>query len=355
MNAIVITSLVVAGTLLLGTLIAVVVRMFSNMIDRENAAYGAKSAGYQPAVSFGHKISLGADIEDQLQEARKLAARQAAYLPRGANVNIGHSGGGQQKTSFDGIDSDPVSAVRMAHFHGWAGLRSGAQVAVTAAAPVKGVAVAVAPVKASGDLVPGKDYPFIEITEEMAPAEKRKARIANAKAKSAALKEAKTVVAATVAPTSESAVQSVAATQTPAPAAIGEAREPVPGVDYEVIAITDDMAPHEVRTARIANAKSKSAANKKFKAAGGASAVPAPEAVEIIDQPPVQPATQVDDSSSSAISVPSDIPAPNYIEITDKMEKDEIRKARIQNAKEKSAYNKALRAAGIDPKTMQTQ
>ena len=355
MNAIVISSLVVAGTLLLGALIAVVVRMFSNMIDRENAAYGAKNAGYQPAVSFGYKIPIEADLEDQLQEARKLAARQAASLPRGANVNIGESGGDQQKTSFDGIKSDPVSAVKMAHFHGWAGLKTGAQATLAAAAPVRGVAEAVAPVKASGNLVPGKDYAYIEITEEMAPAEKRKARIANAKAKSAALKKAKAVAAATVVPASEPAVQSVTATQAPTPAAIGEAREPVPGVDYEVIAITDDMAPQEVRTARIANAKAKSAANKKFKAAGGASAVPVPESVELIDQPPVEPATQVDNSSSSAISVPSDIPAPNYIDITDEMDKDDMRKARIQNAKEKSAYNKALRAAGIDPKTMQSQ
>jgi hypothetical protein len=240
----------------------------------------------------------------------------------------------------------------MAHFHGWAGLRTGAQVTSVAAAPVKGVAEAVAPVKASGDLVPGKDYAYIEITEEMAPAEKRKARIANAKAKSAAMKEAKAVAAATVAPAAEPAVQAVTATQAPTPATIGEARAPVPGVDYEVIAITDDMAAHDVRKARIANAKAKSAANKKFKAAGGVSAIPAPEVVEAVEQPPEQTISQVDDSSSPTISVPSDIPAPNYVDITDNMEKDEIRRARIQNAKEKSAYNKALRAAGIDPKTV---
>ena len=356
MNAIVITSLVVAGTLLLGALFAVVVRMYSNMVDRENAAYSTKNASYQPAVSFGHKIPLEAELEDQLREARKLAAQQAAYLPRGANVNIGQSGSGKQKTTLDGIDSDPVSAVRMAHFHSWAGLRTGAQVTTAAVTPVKGVAEAVAPVKAGGDLVPGKDYPYIEITDEMAPAEKRKARIANAKAKSAAMKEAKAVAAATVAPVAEPAAQSVAATQAPTPESAGEVRTPVPGVDYEIIAITDDMAPTDVRKARIANAKAKSAANKRFKAAGGVSVVAAPESVEAVDQPPEQPAAQqVDESGSEAISVPSDIPAPNYVDITDDMAKDDIRKARIQNAKEKSAYNKALKAAGIDPKTVQSQ
>ena len=350
MNAIVITSVIVATTLLLGVLIAVLVRAFSNMIERENSAYNAKNAGYQPAVSFGHNIPLEAELEDQIEEARKIAARQAARLPRGANVNIGQSGGDQQKTSFDGIDSDPVSAVRMAYFHGWAGLRTGAQQATVAVAPAKGVAEAVAPVKASGDLKPGVDYPYIEITEEMAPAEKRKARIANAKAKSAALKEAKAGALTTMVTESAPAVPSAAAS--PAPAAVGEVREPVAGVDYEVIAITDDMAPQEVRTARIANAKAKSAANKKFKAAGGGSVVPSPEVAATTEQPAEQTATQVDTQPSSANSVPSDIPAPNYIDITDDMDKDDVRKARIQNAKDKSAYNKALRAAGIDPKSV---
>jgi uncharacterized protein YggE len=43
------------------------------------------------------------------------------------------------------------------------------------------------------------------------------------------------------------------------------------------------------------------------------------------------------------------VPEPEYIEITDDMSADEVRKARIANAKAKSAYNKALKAAGIDP------
>jgi len=350
MNAIVITSLVVAATLLLGVLIAMAVRIFSNLIDRENDAYSAKTTNYQPAVSLGYMIPLDANLNNQLLEARKLAAVLAAKLPRGANANIGHSGDDNQKTSFDGIDSDPVSAVRMAYFHSWPGLRTGAKAMRPAAIPVKGVAEAVAPVKDSGDLIPGKDYPYIEITEEMAPAEKRKARIANAKAKSAASKAAKTRDVTPGAPIAEPVTQTVAATKTPALATIGEAGEPIPGVDYDAIAITEDMAPGEVRSARIANAKAKSAANKKFKAAGAASAVPASDAVEAIAQPTVQPETSIEESGPSTKSVPANIPAPNYIEISDEMDQDEIRKARIQNAKEKSAYNKALKASGIDPK-----
>ncbi len=48
------------------------------------------------------------------------------------------------------------------------------------------------------ELVPGKDYPVIEITDDMSPDEMRKARIANSKAKSAAMKAAK--AAGTTAP-----------------------------------------------------------------------------------------------------------------------------------------------------------
>lgn len=46
------------------------------------------------------------------------------------------------------------------------------------------------------------------------------------------------------------------------------------------------------------------------------------------------------------------IPAPNLIEITDAMSPEEIRRARVENAKAMSAYNKALKAAGIDPATV---
>ncbi|MCA9974084.1 MAG: hypothetical protein KC425_27920, partial [Anaerolineales bacterium] len=46
------------------------------------------------------------------------------------------------------------------------------------------------------------------------------------------------------------------------------------------------------------------------------------------------------------------IPKPNYIEITDDMSPDDLRKARIYNSKERSKYNKALKAAGIDPQSV---
>jgi hypothetical protein len=46
-------------------------------------------------------------------------------------------------------------------------------------------------------------------------------------------------------------------------------------------------------------------------------------------------------------------PPPELIQITDDMEPTAIRQARIANSKAKSAYKKALKAAGIDPKTVE--
>ena len=65
---------------------------------------------------------------------------------------------------------------------------------------------------------------------------------------------------------------------------------------------------------------------------------------------------QTEQAEPAEIAAPSgietSIPKPDYIEITDDMDPADIRKARIANAKAKSAYNKALKAAGIDPSTV---
>ena len=52
------------------------------------------------------------------------------------------------------------------------------------------------------------------------------------------------------------------------------------------------------------------------------------------------------------LAITAGIPAPTLIEITDSMSPEEVRRARVANAKASSAYNKALKAAGIDPATM---
>ena len=82
----------------------------------------------------------------------------------------------------------------------------------------------------------------------------------------------------------------------------------------------------------------KSAAMKKAKAAG---VTAAPAAVAVAAAPV--------DSAPAPVAV--GIEPPKLIEISDDMPADEKRKARIANSKAKSAFNKSLKAAGIDPKT----
>lgn len=257
------------------------------------------------------------DFAVQLHEARVLAAKQAAAMPRGANMRIGRLGQADElKTAWQGVEDDPVTAVKIATFHGWDGLKTGAVVP-----PPTTSAPALAPaVDSKAKLVPGKDYSVIEITDDMSPAEKRKARIANVKAKSAARKAAKA-----------GAAPAMASATTTAPAATAVA---IP--EPELIEITDDMPPDEKRKARIANSKAKSAYKKALKAAG-------------ID-PKVAKAT-----APTAVPEPAgaDVPSPpELIELTDDMAPEDKRAARIANSKAKSAYKKALKAAGIDPKSV---
>jgi len=280
-----------------------------------------------------------------LAEAGQLAAKQAAALPRGANNRIGRLGQARLQTAAQGLKEDPISAVKIASFHGWAGAASG----IKTAAPVTAAPQAAAPT-GTVELVPGKDYPIIEITDAMSADEKRKARIANSKAKSAAMKAAKEAgTVQTTAGVAAAAPAAAAPAAGAAPAALANAPEPP-----ALIEITDDMSPDEVRKARIANSKAKSAYNKALKAAGID-----PQAAadgQVVAAPATVPAPEPAAAPAAAAAAPAaplaSIPQPDYLEETDDMSPDELRKARIHNAKARSAYNKALKAAGIDPKSV---
>lgn len=356
MNVLIITSIVVTVTLAIGTGLATLFVRLSNMVVAEQEAAEKEKTSYNPGLTKGHRVTVEADYETQLSEARKLAAKKAAVTPRGANMRIGNLGAEEQPTAFDGIDEDPITTVRVAHFHGWNILRTGATAGAVAGGATQAAAGAAVPTKRPEDLVAGKDYEYIKITDDMEPSEVRRARIANAKAKSAAVKALKAAgaVAAGPAPAGAPAAapaaqqQGAAQPQAAAPAATGE---PVAGVDYEVIEITDSMSPDEVRKARIANAKAKSAAMKAFKESGGT--VGAAPAQEAAPAPAAQPAAAEAAPAPAAQSVDvSAVPRPDFIEITDDMDPDAVRKARISNAKAKSTYVKALKAAGIDPATV---
>ncbi|GIK54503.1 MAG: hypothetical protein BroJett015_01660 [Chloroflexota bacterium] len=350
----IIACLAVLLPVLLGGFLAWVIAGMDTRVNTTKVELEEKDKGYNPALTFGHKIKVQADPEAQLVEARRLAAKQAAAMPRGANMQIGRLGEENLVTAgrADALQRDPVTAVRIAAHHGWDGARTGA-VAV-AAAPAAAAPVAKA-ASAPAVAIPGKDFPVITITDSMSPEEIRKARIANAKAKSAAAKAAKAAGTPAAALSAEpGAPQPVAAA---APAATAVAIEPP-----QLIEITDGMSPDDVRKARIANSKATSAFNKALKAAGID-----PKDVEIVDGQVVIPggapvmavpaAAAVEEAEvvaapvTAPAAVASAVPEPNYIEITDDMSPDEVRKARIQNSKLKSEYNKALKAAGIDPKT----
>lgn len=347
-----ITVGVILIPIVLGGVIAWGTSGFSRVVEQTKEEVENMDKGYNPAITFGHDVKVDGSPEEMLKQARLEAAKKAASLPRGANMRIGRMGQSNLRTAGSALDEDPLTAVRIAMHHGWDGAKTGAVPSVAvAAAPVAAAAAPAGKIK----LVPGKDYPVIEITDDMAPDEKRKARIANSKAKSAAMKAAKAAgVPAAAAPVAGAPVAAAA----PAPAAAQSVNIEPP----QLVEMTDDMSPDEKRKARIANSKAKSTFNKALKAAGVD-----PKKVEIVDGKvvlpggaPVAAAAPAPAVATAAAPAPAaqpaaaaaNIPKPELIELTDDMSPDDKRQARIANSKAKSAYNKALKAAGIDPKSV---
>jgi Arc/MetJ family transcription regulator len=199
---------------------------------------------------------------------------------------------------------------------------------------------------------------LIEITPDMPPEDVRKARVANAKAEAAYNKALKAAGAAaggasgahpaTAIGAATDATQPVAAAPSAAPVTTGIAPP-------QLIEITPDMPPEEVRRARVANAKAESAYNKALKAAGidpstmKAGAVAAAAPAPSMPREPEMPAVSTAPAATAAPTVPAGIAPPQLIEITDDMAPEDVRRARVANAKATAAYNKALKAAGIDP------
>lgn len=330
--------------LLVGMFLAFLFSRLDRTVTTTRNDMVAEERAYNPGITLGHKIKVESDYDEQLKQARLQAAKTAATLPRGANSRVGSAGNSTLATAGKSVQSDPVTAVRIARFHGWDGARtgipaggipSGGVAPAVAAAP--GVAAATKPVTAG--ITPPK---LIAITPDMTPEEVRKARIANSKAEAAYNKALK--AAASGAPnTVAGAAPTATALPTAAPSApIATNIEPP-----KLIEITPNMPPEEVRKARVANAKAEAAYNKALKAAGAAvgaaAAQPAAAAVGVTLE---APAPKVVPPAATGI-VP-----PQLIEITDSMPPEEVRRARVANAKAESAYNKALKAAGVDPTAM---
>jgi hypothetical protein len=333
---------VVLLVLLLGGLLAWLFTRVDTVVTDTKEEIVMEQRAYNPGITMGHEIKVDADYATQLKEARLEAARKAAALPRGGNFGIGRLGDPQIATASKGLADDPMTAVRIAHFHGWDGARSGVPaggVPVAAAAAPAAVAAATA-TAAEIELVPGRDYPEIAITDDMSPEEIRKARTANAKARSAAMKAAKAAQGA-AAPVAAAPAAAVAGVAAAASAPVGVGIEPPKLID-----ITDDMPPEEVRKARVANAKAQSAYNKALKAAGGTPGMATAAVAET--------AAPVAAAAPTPVT-PVGIEPPQLIVITDDMAPEDVRKARVANAKAQSAYNKALKAAGIDPSAVSAE
>lgn len=367
-----IATLAIFLPVFLGGLLAWLVAGADGQVTTAKLQIEENEKAYNPLVTLGHKIKAQASKEMQLLEARRLAAKKAAQTPRGANMRIGRLGQENLTTAgkVEALAQDPLTAVRIAAYHGWDGAKVGA-VTMEDAPKAAGAGASISRIK----LAPGKDYAKIDIVDSMSLPEKRKARIANAKARSAAIKAAK---AAGVAPTpyggaaAAATVQAAAApaeASAAAPATAAPAAAPTMAAIHvappQLIEITESMSPDETRKARISNSKATSAFNKALKEAGidpksveivdgkvvmagSASAAPAAAATAVADAAPVV-ATE---TAAAPVTAVAAIPQPEYIDITDDMSPEDARKARITNSKLKSEYNKALKAAGIDPKTV---
>ncbi len=344
MNLFTVIGLVGVGMVIFTGLFALLVTRLDAAVIQNNEDMDAGKTRYRPANTMGFNIAQDADKTGQFLDARQEAAKAAARSARGSNMRIGRKGAEHGKTASDELTIDPISAFKIATTQGWKGLGDFAKAQASA------VGASAAPVAAAGatkmvkrKLVPGKDFEVIEITAGMSGPERRSARASNGKAKYAAYKAAKASGAdMAVAAAPVAAAPAAAAPSAGDQAAAAGIEEPV------LIELTDDMEPAEKRAARIANSKAKSAYKKALKAAGisasAAAAAPPAEAAA----PAAAPAPVAEEAPAGL----DDIPKPDLIEMTDDMDPSEKRAARIANSKAKSAYKKALKAAGIDPKSV---
>lgn len=346
MNAFTIAGIVGILVIFLGIVAAFLFVRLSQAVTENQLALESDKSATNPSVTLGFEIPVKADVSEQFAAARKIAAKEAAALPRGANMRIGRLGNKNLTSAGKAADKDPMTAVKIAAFHTWQGAKTGPPVGGTPQqAPAARQAPRAAPTKKPEDLVPGEDYPFTEITDDMSPDEVRKARIANARARSAAVKALKEQAGPEGAAAAEAPAAAPAARQEAGAPSTADAAAAAGIEEPEYIEITDDMPADEVRKARIHNARARSAYMKALKEAGvdPTKSDEKPAARPQAETQTAQPAAQ------AAPDVPQDIAPPNYVEITDDMPADEVRKARVQNARERSRFYKALKDRGIDP------
>lgn len=370
MNLFILAGIVGVLTIFLGIALAVAFVRLSQMVTENEMVLEADKSAFNPSQTFGFEIPLNVDVTEQLSAARKLAAQRAAAMPRGSNMRIGRLGATNLKTAGKSLDEDPLSAVKIAAYHSWQGAQSGPP---AGGVPEEQQAVRrqaqPAPTKKPEDLVPGEDYPFVEVTDDMSGDEVRRARISNARARAAAVKALKQQAAAAPAAEAAPAEEAAPAAEAEEPAA-SEAVAAAGIEEPDYVEITDDMEADEVRKARIQNARARSAYMKALKEAGidpsevqdgGGAPAPAKEEAPPAEEAPATkeaPAAEAEapsEEEAGTIEIPAHIAEPDYMEITDDMAADEVRQARVHNSRERSKFYKALKEAGIDPKKVAEQ
>jgi hypothetical protein len=140
----------------------------------------------------------------------------------------------------------------------------------------------------------------------------------------------------------------------------------IPGPEY--VEITDDMDADSVRKARVQNAKIRSQFFKELKERGidpkeweaqqatvADAAAEAAEGMRAAAEPaPVAPPTVVEAPASGGdgFELPANVTPPSYIRVTDDMDADEVRRARVANARERSRFMKEIKEAGLDPREL---
>ena len=160
--------------ILFGLGIGAALSQFDHVIEVTKDEIANKDQGFNPGLTLGYQIKTTKEADEQVKDARKLAAKIAASQPRGANMRIGNVYQPNLKTAWEGVDEDPLTAARIAEFHGWEGVKTGAA-GDDGAAAAEATDAPVVKIK----VIPGKDYTAIPITASMSLDEKRKARIAN--------------------------------------------------------------------------------------------------------------------------------------------------------------------------------
>ena len=125
MNLFTLAGIVGILVILFGVVMAAISVVLSRAVVENELAMEQEKTSVNPALTLGFEIPVDADVPDQIAAARRLAARQAAALPRGANMRIGRLGAETTEGAGDALEQDPLTAVKIAAFHTWQGAKVG--------------------------------------------------------------------------------------------------------------------------------------------------------------------------------------------------------------------------------------